>query len=859
MWYILAYFFKKMSKKLVLNHGQRADQRIDAGQHLMADSAVQVRFGYLTREENLTSEKIDEELITRAYAESVASSLNDLIKQLVKEYAYKVARLGLAEFLERFKKNNLADVIVGSFVRSIAEMDNDPQKLAKFGNFSRGLGPEEMKKAKNYLIQTIWNNLENKNLSGAVTLYELLKDLQDRFPYVRLGEVFTTAFAEESVDGVQRQTNLSETVVDKINDNVGRIATEAYMERFNEDKKGFVMRFMMGRVISFDKEGKEMIFDKKKFRDLMSYLDGLGVDIESIDGVGLYEWLAEESGEMAKHVEAERLNITRKGIREDLGKLPIGVEEKSKNHQAKLFFEKGFDVEAFFSKHIAPAIYRYNSSKVKKNYSNPEVSLFHGVNSPEKMSQVIFSTGHLAFLKLLVDTAKADPEKRADFMATIRSLFGFDNSPFLKSFSNAEVQELLAYYMDIAEQKINKNLKDAMHYLKDSENSADKEVIEASKYFPEITGCRDLAKLMEWLVYKDAFKKDFPDYAKVPNKIIHHQCLMMLKDFGFVSKRISTEEFARVVERRDVLEGYQVDKLQIRNTRNVIVRYRLMEELGEDGNCKKSDDRYKVVYDGTKLEGFDMAQDKDLARRLMAAPDQHIIEYQGKKYFVHSIEEAKFRRVKMRVKNMQKSPTTKLLVKVVRLMEVLIYAGRNQYIHVKDELTRLLSETRGKEVSDENRWLIVPANKKDSEFLKSSLLRDHAREIIKVDDKQAGVTITTKKTPKIPRTESSELFKNNQSWTVAKKYSWPDKKRGTAHKAKFDPRDMIRYDAVLETQSQNLEDLLIYNISDYAPSSHTVYRVERAWKLLNIYFNPQVWGDKYRKYFKRGHKGDKKL
>ncbi len=243
----------------------------------------------------------------------------------------------------------------------------------------------------------------------------------------------------------------------------------------------------------------------------------------------------------------------------------------------------------------------------------------------------------------------------------------------------------------------------------------------------------------------------------------------------------------------------------------------------------------------------------------MGAGDRSEVEHQGKKYLVYPVEFAKFKRVTMQVENVQENTSTKLLEKVIKVMEVLVYAGQNQYIHAKDELTRLLSETRGKEVSDENRWLVVPANEDDSEFLKSFMLRDHAREVVKLDDKRAGVVITTKKICNAGRTDSSKLFKNNQSWTVSKKYSWLARKPGSKSRRRLAPKDAVRYDAVLETQAQSLEDLLIYNISDYAPSSHTVYRSQRAWKLLDIYFNPQVWGDKYREYFKRGYKGDKQL
>lgn len=840
--------------------GSSSKKVLDLGEGLPTTSinpGVQVRFSNLTRNQNLTSDQIDEKLVKKAHEQSEASSLNDLIKNLVKEFAYKEAGLTLQEFLDKFDENNLADIIVKSFRDKIAQLDNEPSHLVKFAKFNRSVSDEDIKKGKMEVLRNITAYLENENLSGAVTLFEFLKNLQTRFPYLQFGELFYIPL-RTAKDKTEETPTLMERIIAKINVNKTRVATEAYREKFDEDKKGFVMHYMVGRVIKLGKTGKEMVFDGKKFKDLMAYLDSLGVDIENVNGGTLYEWLAEESEEMAKHVEAERVNIVQRGIREELGKLPLDLPPESQKHDAKLIFEKGFNVEAFYKKHITWAILKYNSKKFRKPHSNPEVQLFHGSNSAERMSQVIFSTAHAAYLRRLVRTAQEDVKtKNQNFMATIRVLFGFNDSPLLKSLSNAEVTEILANYMDLAEKKLNKNVDDAMFYARQSGDAKDREAVEACKYYPEITGCRDLAKLMEWLVYKGSFKRDYPQYADASDSIIYHQCLMMLKDFAFISKRVNSEAFMSVGRRRQQLEEYQKKALGIRNPRPVNMRYRLMQEIiVKDG--KEIPGPFKVIYDNKGLAGFDGGLDTGLAKALMADENITSIEESGKKYIVFPVEEAKFKKVEMNLKMLVADPVTDLMVKKSHKMEVLIYAGGNQYIHVKDELSRLLSETRGKEVTDENRWLIVPANRDDSDKLKTFLLMDHARDTLKLDDPRGGVSFSNKKNGAVGRTDSSKGLKSNQEWSIAKRHWLPDKDDDSIQ-GKLEPKNLVRRDAILETQAQTLADLLIYNISNHSPSSHTRYRSERALALMKVYFNPQIWGDKYREYFKRGYKAGKKL
>ncbi len=801
------------------------------------DPRVKVRFGFLIRScENDDDKNIDLKLREHAQTDSPGASLSDLIKRMIKEVAFSQFRLNLDEFIHRFKKNNLADLIATKFANSLISVDSDIKYLDQ--NSDQQVDGQLRNLEKQVLLNTVLF-LERYNLTGAETLFEFFKQQKDDAPDVSISKLFLEEYIETGEDGVKRKMTLREKVSEKIKDNIDRIANEAYFEKFSEDKRGFVMAYIMGRVIKYSVQDKRMIFDYKEFLALMKYLDNVGYSINRMNGETLYDWLYSDSRQMAVYAREHKLhslNLEIKNqIKDVLGESKI--EDISEKRDV-LFFEENFDVKAFHDKFIKPALFKFYSKKLNSVSKIREPDIFHKLNDPKNLAQINYTTQLMRYIETLINTVKED---RQIFVSKIREIFGLNNSPLLNKLHNKEVEEYFAYCLRKAEDKFRRTLGDALMYRRDTD------IHQACVYPEEILKQRDLATLLEWFHNPKLFVDTFPKYKDTPLDQITFACSAFLRDFLKISKKLSNKKFIEATERRDILEKYIKKILKIKDLSEVDVDFYLLEEVSEDGQLLEKPN-YEVIFDDKNIQQFSLNDNNKVGLDSIQS-GQKFLDMNGKNFLIHPKESKHFKKVRLEipfipiVESTHKKKKNKFGRKDYKYIEALIYTGDTHYIHVKDEIARIVSEDRGKEVSDENRWMLVFSNADDLNVFREFLYSNHARDLIKADDPAEYRNISTKNfVPK--RSKSSSKFKQTQEFSIAKIFSFPEK-------LKDGKIQMV--DTMLETQCQNLRSLLIYNLSDYSNTSHHSYRSSRAWPLLfNLYFPPEYFGDKFKDFERQG-------
>lgn len=801
------------------------------------DPRVKVRFGFLIRSfENEDDKNIDIKLREQAQSDSPGASLSDLIKRMVKEVAFSQFRLNLDEFIHRFKKNNLADLIATKFANSLVFIDSDLKYLDQNNDQQLDRQLEELEKQ--VLLNTVLF-LDRYNLTGAETLFEFFKQQKDDAPEISISRLFLEEYIEIGEDGDKRKMTLREKVSEKIKDNIDRIAHEAYFEKFSEDKRGFVMAYIMGRVIKYNVQEKKMIFDHKEFLALMRYLDNVGYSINRMNGETLYDWLYSDSRQMAVYAREHKLHSLNLDVKNQIKDvLGESREESDLDKRSILFFEEGFDVKAFHDKYIKPSLFKFYSKKITSVKKIREPDIFHKLNDPKNLAQLNYTTQLMRYIESLIITAKEDPN---NFMSKIREVFGLNNSPLLYKLQNKEVEEYFAYCFEKAEEKFRRTLADALTYRKDTD------IHQACVYPEEILKQRNVATLLEWFHNPKLFIETFPKYKHTPLDQITFACSAFLRDFLRISKKLSNKNFIEASERRDILEKYIKKILKIKDLKNIDINFYLLEEVSDDEQLLDKP-HYEVVFDDRDIQQFALNNDNKISLDSIK-PEQKFLDINGKKFLIHPKESKQFKKIRLEipfipvVESKYKKKKNKFGRKDYKYVEALIYSGDAHYIHVKDELARIVSEDRGKEVSDENRWMLVFSNADDLNIFREFIYSNHARNLIKADDPSEGRNISTKNfIPK--RSKSSSKFKQTQEFSIAKTFSFPEK-------LKDGKIQMV--DTMLETQCQNLRSLLIYNLSDYSNTSHHSYRSARAWPLLfNLYFPPEYFGDKFKDFERQG-------
>jgi hypothetical protein len=806
-------------------------------------SRVQIRYENLIN--TMPSQEIDRSLRAKALEESPSTSLNDVIKDLVKVVAYGQARLSLPEFIERFRKNKLADLIASRFANSLAVLDSEENPVSReaLPVESDEWDEKTLEANKVAVLRQILIFLETTNLTSSDTLYAKCRKQKTDYPMVNISTLFLEEYPEKNLRGEVVKMTLREKVSRKIDNSLETIATQAYEEKFNEDKKGFVMGYMLGRVIKYNHQSKKMDFHEKEFRSLMEYLDGLKQSIlkvknqnpgENVPDQSLYEMLYEDSRGMAKYLEDQHVTALTGNVKSALERIGL-LERRKEAAEDKLFFEEGFDVKAFYDKHIRPAIFKFYSRKLRKLKKTRPVDLLHKVLDSHGLGRANYTSQLRRYVKALIETKRQNPEH---FMTLIRELLGLEASPLYPDLSDEDVKAHVHLYLNRVSTKFRQTVSEALHYRQDTE------IHQACVYPDPLLDCRDLSKLLEWFMYPDIFKQEYPEYQGVPNDQVGFMAGTILRDFLNVMNTMSKKVFINAGERRDLHDRSLKNSLQISEIKEIQVKFRTLEML-DDNEQPLKPPVYDLALDMNEVGDFMEGVDPDLSNMVMKLEGTATIKWKDKVYRIHEEETKNFKKVKISIPVMFLNSETGAFEQGPRHeATVLIYSGDQSLIHLKDKITRVTSKDRGKEVSDESRWMMAFSNKEDANKFKDFLYNKHPLGLIKVEDTEEGRFLSNKING-AKKAESTEEFKKFQDFVYTLTLAYPEKGP--------DGTIQIR-EASLETQSQKLKEMLLNNLSEFTSASHQVFRAERAWPLLcNNYFPPEFFGDRYKELFDQGY------
>ncbi|MGL5830800.1 MAG: hypothetical protein ACRCZE_01480 [Candidatus Altimarinota bacterium] len=789
------------------------------GSNGQRDLRVEVRFGFLTREQQRISEELVLKLLrNKVERVSADTSLKDLIEILVTDVAYRKAKLTAKEIVEAFEKAGLSDLIAGKFLLYYMDEDQKNAEELELAKETYQIDDQKEEEIKVSAKKKILEFLDKNRLSGSITFFEFLNSLHIKFPYLKISELL---IGEVEIK-----------LIAKIREGFPAIARSKYKSLYEEDKKGFVMGYMMGRVIKFDQKLGEQVFDSVVFRQILEFVDQMGDSMESLNGESLYDLLYKESKAMANYVKAEQIEMRRLHTRSAIEQ--TGLIEGETAVSDELFFDENFDVGEFYQRNIVPSIFRFNSKKLDKLKKVRYVDLLD--LSPQALRQTTFSIEHLRMLKNMVDLYDKNPQ---EFFEMMRFHLGFDYSPRAIHFKDISVRENMNETFDVVKRKIGKNIEDALEY-----RELDDPIRVDCRYIPEIINSCELVDLMRWVLHPEIFRERFPLYKAVSDQVISHQCKVMLQEFLMVDNMIHDEAFQQVELRRELLEDFAKTGLKIREERPIELKFRLMEQVTADGEVildKNKKPNYWVAFSNEGLEECHNGLAPEVNKEILENESLDKYEMNGEYYKVYPVEEKNFTKVKMTVPFYDTDEKGKNLGYREEEIEMLIYSAKGRFVDSKDILSNLLSQTRGKQISDENRWMLAYLTERDEKYFKEFLYGIEPHKIIKVEDAAEGRNIN-RKSKVAEKVSSSAHLKGGQDLAMAKKLDLVKKAEGKAK----------RKSNVLETLVQSVPNMLSLYLSDNSVSAHPVYRATRAWSLMGIYFNPQVWGDKYQEYKNQG-------
>lgn len=790
------------------------------------DLRVEVRFGFLTSGHETNEKSIDRRLKDKVERVSADSSLKDLIERLVTETAYREAKMTPKEFLAAFDRASLPELITAKFLWYYLEEDKVNKELLESLKENYQVDDEKEAEIEISAKRKILEFLEKSRLDGAITFFEFLSNLHRKFPYLKIGSLL--------------EGEVEVKLIAKIREGFPKIAMNKYKALYTEDKKGFVMGYMMGRAIKLDRKLDQEVFDSVVFRQILEFVDQMGDSMESLNGESLYDLLYKESKAMADYVEKDQLEMGRLHTRSAIEK--AGLID---NEEEVRFYDYDFNVGDFYQKNIVPTIFKFNTRKLKKLKKVRLVDLLD--LSTQALRQSTFSLQHLRMFENMVELYDKDPKA---FFEMVRYHMGFNFSPRAVYFEDKLVQENIDETFDVVKRKIGKNIEDALAYREE-----DDPIRVDCRYIPEIINSHQLVDLMRWVLDPRKFKEKFPCYEAISDEVIIHQCKIILQEFLMVDLAIHDEAFKQVGVRRELLQDFVKKGLEIREEKPLELEFRLMEEIDENGEVvldKKRKPNYWVAFKNDGIEECVSGLDPEVNKEVLENEDLKRYEMDGKFYKVYPIEKKNFTKVKMTVPFYDTDKKGKNLAYRSEQIEMLIYSAGGKFIDSKDVLSNLLSQTRGKEISDENRWMLAYPTKKDGDIFKEFLYGVEPHKIIKIEDASEDRVIN-RKSKVAEKVSSSVHLKEAQDLAMAKKIDLVKKTEGKAS----------RKANILETLMQSVPNMLALYLSDHSVSAHPVYRATRAWSLMGIYFNPQVWGDKYQEYKNQGfdyqHSSGKRL
>jgi hypothetical protein len=547
--------------------------------------------------------------------------------------------------------------------------------------------------------------------------------------------------------------------------------------------KNFILDFVFSRVLKKGKENKMMV-DGGSIIKLVQFLDEQCFEIEQ-----LYMLIYSEIVQMGKiqDIRAE----TRGAV--GVGSANVVAED--------------FDFDSFFNDFFIPIIKNVREQKLSR--SNLRLVDVTHVN-PKGIAEAIVPD---AASRPLAEKAAVMKTSGAEFIKQCRQYFNYVHMP-QATLSDSEVMDLIGQHFGKAAEQIEYTIREAL-ITRECEDP----VLNDCAFMPEIIGCRDMQKLLNWLANPQSFGREFEQHQHVPYKLVGHQVRKMLEMMLFYRKHVFDDSYRNSPRNRMILEDHMSKMLNIRESEGKNIRFRIRALIEDEPNGNTP--QYEVIYDDAAL-----AKEPE---------EQFVAEENGKKYRYFPVEEKEFIEVTVDIPENKNGG--------VHTGKLLIYSGDGKLIHCKSEQSYLSSLLRGKEPTDVIRWSIVPLSKDANDALRDFLYENYSSGNRVIRDHYENRHISSKKDAK--KSKASQQFSEARGYSSAM----------YATLAKRTDTDQIEHMHIeFETQIFDMDTMLISNLSDYTVTSHTkVYTPEREFdNLFRYFFPPIIYGRKFADYKLQG-------
>jgi len=763
---------------------------------------------------------IDTQLLDAA--ESLGSSpfmpLHRIVETL-DEVVFAGHNLLPRESAKRIMLDGIADRLVQNFVQSYA---GDPAPIQNFFHlrlqkFKGELRDFIARYDRFYDEQSLSKFLESKKrLYPDINIHQLFDDEMQEFLIQQINRAAEKIISER-FDGMFEKEEMD--YVDEEDLGPGRWAGETAPDKIRKEKRqNFILGYIFSRAITLDEKGKAKI-DRESLRKLVEFLDAHRYPLECLYMLVYAE--LKKWGEVRTLREKTHREVSAE-TPEALG--GAEVEVPPADFAFDIFLSK-FD--RFFAMHFTPLIQEVRSKKLRPD----KLHLVDVTNiSPIGMAKSLLPEREVNPIRERADMVRESEKK---YLAVIRRYFNYEHLPGA-SVKDAEVKSEIADQLGKAAAQIKYTIDSALRNYDKNDP-----IHHEFRFLPEIKDCRDLKALLIWLSDAKAFKDEYPQHRKVPNKIILHQVRKMIELLLFYRKHAFKDSYKRSKKHRDDMEFQLKGALGIEDAEIEPVTVHFRIGLVVDPSTGKP--RGKIPEYKVFREPEHELMHKDVDREVFYSEG-------GKTYRVFPVEEKIFLKVKAHIPLVEKpndngeSPTMEA--------ELLWYGGDGHMLHCK-EIESLLSKVLRnyndpKEPKDDVRGAVAVSTKEVYEAFKAFLYEDYSSgdTDIEIEDKGEFRYINVNGAREKNRSEGSGIFSKMQEYS--------GKNYGTL--AQRTEGGKLDYSHVnFELQVGSLDAMLI-NISEYTVSSHSHrYTPQREFKnLFRYFFPPVLYGKKFAEYKLRG-------
>lgn len=721
---------------------------------------------------------------------SLETILHDLVRRAINKHG-----LLASEFIEHFKKGEIAQKIAQNFTKSVASA------------FPISLGPvapSEFSKVKEELLQFIENEFGHKKI------FDLLGKIDREYPEIDIYNLFT-------------DQSIQDALVSKIN-KLAEVEARAFYEReFKENPLSFLREHILPKAISLRPDAMPEV-KTTGLKESLRFLQEQGLLDDQFIYQEVYDWLLDEAATIPDAQGDTKFRLQKF----------LGIDQKAE------ITSPGFtlsEFDQFFEKNIGPLLSQIRSEvRLKKLKQDPGLADFDDVNE-ETLSEVFHPVEAIKYFSGISARLKRH--------GIDKNLAGFLDYYGLSGMEPEALEDELKPDLEKSRQHLEKIIDEGL--LDVAENDPKREQY---KFIDKISNCTNILDLIQWLgdprvFLKTLSKEELSDLKrKYPAqrlmRIVAHQVELMLKSLIIRRRHVYGPEYDLAPANKILLDQHILDLFAISpdEIKEVQVVFRVGCQIDDEGTPVMDGDGdpiYDVVYaEETEIKNEPLLQTDN---------DEITQKEDGTKWKWLPIEHSeKFAKAKGKVRDYEKATEFET--------EFLFYLGKspansNGIVDKKSENSLFSNVFRdGENPTDILRFAMCIKEKDKRDLAKNMIVRNnHMINPVGVKDHDSG---RERKKPKLLIRELLEQRKRSKN--RKRNFAFQDKARAFS----FSGFGLVPGQKVRKILGDNTlgprqihfeakifgEEMFTYWLSKNGPSSHEAYRQNRDREIMERYLFP---------------------